>query len=80
MELSKLASRVATRFIKAQDDMPEHSAPAPQEHQALPMSKPGLNMVKHKLDAVNKAFGEGDTEAFGSALDDLHNSHKKSNH
>lgn len=67
MNISKTATRVAALYLKAQQGQQQQG----QQQQALPKSKPGLQMVKGKLDALNKAYDDQDTSAFDKALHDL---------
>lgn len=70
-----MAKRVASRFLRAEEQGQQQQAPmqqqSQQEQQALPKSGPGKNMVKGLLDKVNSAFEGGDEEGFHKELDNL---------
>lgn len=70
-----MAKRVASRFIRSQEEQQQQQGQqeqeAQQQQQALPQSGPGKSMVKGALDKVTGAFDAGDESTFHKELDNL---------
>ncbi len=71
-----MAKRVASRFIRAEEQQQqqgqqEQQQQGQQEQQALPSGGVGKSMVKGALDKVSGAFESGDEATFHKELDNL---------
>ncbi len=69
-----MAKRVASRFIRAQEQQQQQGQQqqeSQQQQQALPQSGPGKGAVKSALDKVMGAFDGGDEATFHKELDNL---------
>ncbi len=69
-----MARRVASMYIRAQDEAPAQAAPEAQQAQQAPVALPGKvgkQMTKKALDEVNAAFESDDEAGFHAALDQL---------
>lgn len=69
-----MAQRVASFYLRAQDEAPAQAAPEAQQAQQAPVALPGKvgkQIVKKALDAANSAFESDDEAGFHAALDQL---------
>jgi hypothetical protein len=70
-----MAKRVASRFIRAEEQQQQQGQQeqqqGQQEQQALPSGGVGKSMVKGALDKVSGAFESGDEATFHKELDNL---------